>query len=437
MPRTLKTSLLIGLFLGLNLPAFAKMEFIPMLDASLAFNATGVKIEQTDAKGEPSTSHDNSSGQNLYLYAAPNLGFTEIPGLWITPALEFEYAGANNMLNIDDEAFIFSKRYNLYYLLGLNYRFTPIWSAKLKGFGRMENSLESTDETVETGLYNYRDLGAWTEICARYGGRALPMRTRLGYKTYLRNYPNYTNADFVTEYKKTVGPWPKNLPQDLHEKDINVNELWLRQELTWGKLPFLTNLEIHGKQVNYTEMPAIQEDGTFSNDLRQDDYLELSLEFPFLLHKYHQLELDYSYCLRTSNQGVYDTNETVYLDKYYNYHQNHIRLLYNFKLASIKVGVFPPQGSISVANQRRQYFSRPSRQKANGDDATGQYVYDDPHWENNLDFGIILRQKLFAKWFNVFLSFHSIIQTSNTNIEDIAPYSYQYNTFTLGTAVSF
>ncbi len=431
MTKRLKVTIYLGILLSLGCTAYAKLEFIPMLDASLAINTAGLKIEQTDAKTQQTSGNDQSSGQNAYLYLAPNLGFTEIPGLWITPALEFEYSGTNNILFIDDESFIFSKRYNFYYLLGLNYRFTPVWSAKLKGFGRMENTLETADETVETGLYNYSDLGAWGEICARYGGRVLPMRTRLGYKGYMRRYPNYTNKDFMAQYKKIFPSSTSGLPQDMHEKDINIKSIWLRQELTWGKLPLLTNLETHFKDVDYTEMLSINEDGTFSNDLRQDNYLELSLEIPFLINKYHQLEFDYSYCRRASNQGIYDTNVPVYLENYYNYYQHHIRLLYNFKFAFIRLSGFPLQGSLSLANHRRQYYSQPSIQ-------SGEYRYNDLHWENNTDFGFILRQKLFAKWFNVFMSFHAISQTSNTdNSEGMAPYTYQYNTFTLGTAVSF
>jgi len=431
MTKPLKATIALGILLSLAYASHAKLDFIPMLDASLALNTAGIKTEQIDAADQQASSNDQSSGQNAYLYAAPNLGFTEIPGLWITPAIEFEYSGANNILLIDDESFIFSKRYNFYYLLGLNYRFTPVWSAKLKGFGRMENTLDAADETVETGFYNYRDLGAWGEICARYGGRLLPMRTRLGYKGYMRRYPNYTNKELIAQLEELFPGSTSELPPDMHEKDINVKGIWLRQELTWGKLPLLTNLEAHFKDIDYTEMLSINEDGTFSHDLRQDNYLELSLELPFLINKYHQLEFDYSHCLRASTQGVYDTNVPVYLENYYNYYQHHIRLLYNFKFAFIRLGGFPLQGSLSLANQRRQYFNRPSVQ-------SGEYMFNDPHWENNTDFGFILRQKLLAKWFNVFMSFHAISQTSNTDApEGTASSTYQYNTFTLGTAVSF
>jgi len=430
---------MLALIFGCTLSASADLKFVPMLDSSLALNSAKYDAEYAitpvDENGDPIPTDQESTGENIYLYLAPNLGFTDIPALWITPVIEFEYTGSNNLLNLDDDAFVFNKRLNLYYLLGINYAFNPVWSTKLKGFGRLERMAETADETLNNGLYNYNDIGAWGEISARYRLGLIPMRTKLGYKGYTRRYPNYSNADLVNQYEEISGDTSTaNAIPLMYEKDINVGEFWLRNEMTWGRLPVLTNAEIHFKGVYYTEMLKIQEDGTFSSDLRKDAYIDLYLEFPFLINKYHQLELDYAYRLRGSNQGYYDTNNSVFFDGYYNYNQNRFRLLYNFRFAFLITG-FSPRGSVSLTWQQRNYYSRPSLQKSDNNDAV--YKYDDPHWESNLDFGITLRQQLFAKWLNLFLSFHAITQKSNTNVEDAVSYNYKYNTFTLGTAVSF
>lgn len=432
------SSLLTALLLSGAL-AKAEIKFSPMFDASVAVNHANYdpksSTTQTDADGNPVSGKSQSNAANLYLYGSPNLAWTEIPGLWFTPMAEYEFNDTNNILNLDDETFIYDQRLSFYYLLGCNYDLSRMITAKLKGFGRLERVKEAASESLENGMYGYNDAGAWGEISAAYQ-LGWAMRSKLGYKGYARRYPFYTNADFVDEYERTLGPWPADLPRDLHEKDIDVSEAWLRQEMTLGKLPLLANLEVRLKDVQYTEMRAILSDGTFGESLRNDMYMDISAEFPFLINPYHQLELDYAYRLRGSNQAYFDMGNQLYLDGYYNYYQHSLRLLYNFKFA-FKLTGYAPQGSLGFDLQRRQYLSRPSRQKQSADDTTGVYVFDKPHWESTLNVAITLRQRLFVEWFNLFASFHAINQVSNTNIEDAATYNYSYTTLTLGAAVSY
>jgi hypothetical protein len=440
MKRTLKyvtgQGLAAGLLImGLAGMAVAEIEFTPLVDASMAITSGKFEADQTgnqvDSAGNTRNSNDASSSGDFYLSFAPNFRFTELPNLWITPYIECEYTGANNLLQIEDEAFVFAKRLYLYWVLGANYEFNRLWTLKAKGFGRMENDAETNDETLNNGLYSYRDAGGWMESSFRYW----VMCSKFGYKAYMRRYPFYTNADFVTQYEQSVGPWPANVSRDLREKDINVNESWGRQEISWGSWPVLTNLEIRYREVNYTQMPSITEDGSFSADLRKDGYLEGILELPVQLHKYHQLELDYNYTLHVSNQNYYSNSEQYFIGGYYNYYQNNVRLLYNLTIP-FKITGYMPKLSLSLSGQKRLYPGRPSRQKTSDNDTVGAYT-SDPHWENTGDIGISLRQQLFAEWFNLFLSFHSITQTSNTNVSDNISYNFKYNTFTLGTAVSF
>ncbi len=417
--------------------AFAEIEFIPLLDASIAASTGKFESDQTgnqvDAQGNTRNSNDASSSNDFYLSFSPNFRFKELPNLWITPYFECEYTGSNNLLKIEDEAFVFAKRLYLYWVLGGNYQLGDAWTFKAKGFGRMENDAETNDETLSNGLYSYRDAGGWGEANVRYS--SLPMCTKFGYKAYMRRYPFYSNADFVKHYEESVGPWPASLPRDMHEKDINVNETWGRQEICWGSWPLLTNLEIHSRQVHYTEMPAILEDGSFSQNLRNDDYLDATVEIPFMLNKYNQFELDYTYTLHVTNQNYYNSSDKTYIGGYYNYYQNYGRFLYNVMLP-FKIAGFMPKLSFSIAGQKRIYPGRPARQKADADDTSGKYV-NEAHWENTGDLGITLKQQLFFDWFSLFLSIHSISQSSNTNVNDNATYNYKYNTFTLGTAFSF
>jgi hypothetical protein len=433
------TTLLIalGLTLYFGSIAGAEIKFIPLVDVSLAVNSANYDAEYATENAISQDTDTTSTGENAYFYFAPNVSFSEIPGLWITPAFEFEFTGANNLLQLEDEAFVFQRRMNFYYMLGANYAFSRNWSAKLKGFGRMERAQETNDENIDTGTYNYNDAGAWGEINAKYR-LGIPMQSKMGYKAYGRRYPNFAK-NWREEYIQAGGDTvtAAGLPEDLDEKDINVNEFWLRQELTWGKLPLLTNLEARIKGVNYVEMPIVNTDGTLSDDLRQDAYVDVRLELPFYINKYHQLEFDYGYRIRYANTGYYDVSNSTYVGGYYNYRQNRPRLLYNFKLWFPITG-FLPRGSVGFSWQNRYYYSRPSVQTekdAAGNESTA-YKWDDPHWESGLDFNITLRQQLFEEWFNVYLSLHSVSQSSNSK-EDAVTYNFKYNTFTLGTAVSF
>jgi hypothetical protein len=431
--------LLAGLTLGLAGTALADIDFIPLVDASAALTSGKFQSDNTgnqvDPAGNTHSPNDNSSSGDFYLSCAPNFRFTELPNLWITPYVEFEYTGANNLMQIEDEAFVFAKRLYFFYVLGATYQFSPTWTVKAKGFGRMENDAETNDETLSNGLYSYHDAGAWLEASAHYWP-AVPMTSKFGYKAYLRRYPFYTNQDLVNQYKETGNTQTASLlPDNLHEKDINVNETWLRQEISWGSWPVLTNFDFRGKLVRYTEMPVILEDGTFSQDLRQDAYIDAACELPIQLHRYHQIELDYAYELHGSNQNYYSNSDKTFIGGYYNYYQNGIRLLYNVTIP-FKITGFMPKISLSLAEQWRVYPGRPSRQKTSDNDLVGAYVAQ-AHWENTSDLGLVIRQQLFADWYSLFLSFHGIAQTSNDNVDDNAPYNFNYNTITLGTALSF
>jgi hypothetical protein len=427
--------LLAGLALGLAGSALAEIEFVPLVDASAALTGGKFSADNTDADGNTHAPNDNSTSGDFYFDYAPNFRFTELPNLWITPYVEFEYTGANNLLQIEDEAFIFTKRLYFYYVLGATYKFSPAWTVKAKGFGRLENNAETNDETLNNGRYSYRDGGGWLEGSAHYWP-AVPQTTKFGYKAYMRRYPFYTNADVINRYKETGNTATASLlPDNLHGKDINVNETWLRQEIAWGKWPVLTNLELRGRMVRYTEMPVIIEDGTYSQDLRQDAYVDASFELPIQLHRYHQIELDYAYELHGSNQNYYNNGETIYIGGYYNFYQNSVRFLYNLTVP-FKIAGYMPKVSLSISGQKRVYPGRPSRQKTSANDVVGAFT-GEAHWENVGDIGLILKQQLFADWFSLFLSYHGITQESNDNVNDSAPYNYKYNTFTLGSAVSF
>lgn len=435
--RIIQGILTLALLAGIPALAGAKILFFPIADASAALNTVGYHPRYSspviDAEGDTVNPDSYSSGQNVYVYLAPNLGMTELPGLWLTPVLEMEYVGANNILNMEDEAFLFNQRLDFYYVLGANYDLSKVWQVKLKAFGRTEKTRSAANETLDNGLYNYNDAGGWGEIKADYR-LGFPMRTALGYKGYSRRYPYYlpltgqsgqlANSELSEELQQA-------LPPDTQMKSCNVGEGWLRQELAWTPVPLLTNFELRIKDVPYTEMPVVQIDGTFGSEIRHDQYFDFSLEVPFMPNEYHQIEIDYAYRLRGSNQNYYDSAAGLPLEGYYNYYQNSVRLLYSFKFA-FKLAGFPPQGSAGVSLQNRQYLSRPSRK-----DGDQVYVYDDPHWEQGLDFAVTLKQRLFVEWFNLFLSYHGVMQRSNSSVEDGATYNYGYNTFTLGTAFSY
>ncbi|MEW6516178.1 MAG: hypothetical protein AB1439_04650 [candidate division FCPU426 bacterium] len=431
--------LAIMVWVGSAAPASAKIIFLPMLDASLSLNTARYNARYSaprlDAQGNTLPTDSYSSGNNAYVYLAPNLGLTELPGLWLTPVFELEYMGANNILNLEDEAFLYNQRLDLYYVLGANYDLSKNWRCKLKAFGRTEKTRSAANETLDQGLYNYNDAGGWGEIGASYH-LGVPMRTMFGYKGYTRRYPYYlplTGQSSQLADSELSQSLQQALPADTQMKSYNVGEVWLRQEFTWTPFPLLTNLEVRFKDVPYTQMPVVQIDGTFGTEKRRDQYADLSLELPCLINDNHQIEIDYAHRLRISNQNYYDSSLGLPLGGYYNYFQNSARLLYTFKFGFTIAG-FPPQGSAGVTWQRRQYLSRPSRQSSDTNDV---YNFDNPHWEQGLEFAVTLKQQLFAKWFNVFLSYHGVTQTSNSSVEDGASYNYSYNTFTLGTAISY
>lgn len=413
-------------------PAQAEFEFLPLLDVILSGNTA-----RYEAAGD-STSAANSGAGNLYLSMSPNFRFTEVPGLWITPTLEFEYSSANNLLPVEDQLFLFNKKLDLYLLLGANYAFNRVWSLKAKGFGRLENVVESADEDLNTGLYNYRDAGAWLETAAAYT-LGVPMRTKLGFKAYARKYPNFTpNAviDALAASGDTVTA--SQLPKDLHEKDCSVSELWLRQELSWGGLPVLTNLELRVQGLAYTEMPVIIEDGSYDfTTKRNDAYVTAAVELPWMPNPYHQLELDLEHTLHHSNQGYYDQGaaEPVFLGGYYDFSEYGLRLLYTPTIPW-KVFGFPAKGAVSLGVTDRTYLGRPSMQTSE-DYPEGAYNFSALHRETVTDIGLTLRQPMFDPGLSLLLSAHFINQRSNTDVDDNAPYNFKYNTFTLGLAYSY
>ena len=360
---------------------------------------------------------------------APNLAFSELPGLWITPLLEAEYSGASNLLLIDDELFIYARNLKLYYLLGANLAPSRNWLFKLKGFGRNVFVSEANTEDLGTGMYDFNDAGAWLEAAVKYRAGS-GMRTRLGFKGYARRYPHYD--PLLDQAAPTLAP-PGAEGEEFQSPDIDVGEIWLRQEAAWPGIGVLTNFELRIRDVRYVEQKVLDGVGAVTDEARRDQYLQAGVEIPILLNRSHQFELGYQHTLRATNQRVYDQEFDLYLD-YYQYRQHRARARYSVE-TGLRLGGFPLRGAVGFSYQNRVYVNRPALRQI--DDGTEAYDPDRLHAETTLDFSITLRQALFTEWFHVFLSYHGITRSSTTTAGDPVSYNYGYQTVSLGTAVSF
>ncbi len=412
--------------------AAAKVVLAPILESSLALSSA--TISTTPASGAY-TLNQQSLADNFYLLAAPNLGFTDWSNLWITPSVEVEYFGTDNVLNIEDESFVFKKTFRCNTLLGGNYQLGKTWQFKLKGFYNIDLNQRPEDETLAGGLFSFYDLGFWAEMRAAYTAGSWPMRTKWGYKSYERKYPHATNAEQIAAYE-LAGLTTAGLPAGLHDLDIGVHEGWLRQEMTWDRQAVLTNVELRGKWVNYHEQPIILPGPVISPQQRQDQYLDIFVEFPFLINSYHQLELDGGFRARHSNQHFYDPQQDVYLPAYFDYYQYRLRLLYSFTFA-FKVAGQTPKGALLYTLQSKQFPHRPAYRFIDAGATQTAYFFDSPHWELSHDLGLTLKQALWVSWAHVFLSVHVISQASNSTAPATVLNNFTYRTFTLGMAVKF
>lgn len=140
-----------------------------------------------------------------------------------TPSYTAEYSGVNNVLQVDEDLFLFTQQLTQTVNLGGAWRGDEHRRVNFGLFYEGFNGKLAADEPWFKGLYDYRDAGAEASWRTAWGAEK-GLSTTLGLRLTDRVYPNYVTLA---------------VPQ-IREKDSDIAKPWLDLDWTVSKTVHLT-----------------------------------------------------------------------------------------------------------------------------------------------------------------------------------------------------
>ncbi|MDI6791973.1 MAG: hypothetical protein QME81_03780 [bacterium] len=368
-------------------------KIIWLADIDLSGSLTTINIQ--DKKG---------LGAAILLGAAPIIKVKDGGNIWLSPSYEFRFSGNSQPLQVEEEETVFFDRTLEHLLLfGLN-RLNPGWKLKANGFYRKNLSNLSQEEDMGKGLYDYDDLGGWTEI--RWLVRSVELEA--GYKYTQREYPNY-KMPLLSDHEVTF--------TGAGEKDSQFHKIWLGGSITAH--PLFAQIKYTRQRQDYDHQILL----TSLDTARQDNIHQLDLEAAWQrLCPVLSLKAGYSYLTEDSNQSELDLSEWRIRPDFFDYDQHTFHLGLSLPLLPrLKTGA-------SYCFISRQYKERPARWiDGNRLEETEKSRIDD------LEFYL---QYLFSPRWKAFVLANYIHSWSNTKYS-ASQLNYDYFNLTAGVRFAY
>lgn len=287
---------------------------------------------------------------------------------------------------------------------------------KLSLFGYYELTKGTRDEDLNTGLYNYWDIGLKEELCYLTEFKTKPLLITSGYKFYYRRFPNYEGLYYLI-YE--TGPrW---------EKDYIGNRLWTGAELSYSNKLYLT-AQITYLFKLYTDdlvqkEPTGDSDYPYTSDKRQEHVASVDLGCNYKLLDWLSINLGLTPEFRRGNQNYYDPDRLTFIPN-----------VYDYDLYSISVDFIlqPWQKLFCQAGYEFIYKQY-----------TNNFAYDEVGNYTNEKLNKVDNIIKFNASYPVYKSISIIasgfldISTSNTKYERVYGYNYQSSNFGLGINYKF
>ena len=287
---------------------------------------------------------------------------------------------------------------------------------KLSVFGYYEFTKSARDENLNTGLYNYWDIGLKDEIRYLTEFKTKPLLITSGYKFYYRRFPNYEGLYYLI-YR--IGPqW---------EKDYIGNRLWTGAELSYSNKIYLTT-QITYLFKYYTDdlvqkEPTDESDYPYTGQKRQEHIVNLELGCNYKFSDWLNINLRLVPEMRRGNQNYYDPDRLTFIPNVYDY---------NFYSTSVDFIIKPWQELICQTGYEFSYkrYTNNLAYDESGDYKDDKLYKLDHIAKFSASYPVYKNISITASGFWDFSS-------SNTEYERIYGYNYQSSSFGLGINYKF
>lgn len=351
--------------------------------------------------------------------------------LWFIPTITLNYSSTMQPLNVDDQKFLFTQWFDVYFSCGFNYEILDNLEARIRGFYRLDYAQQTMDEQLGKGLYDYIDVGFYFEtffITEIY----YKLETTVGFKYIDKKFPNYESLSSMVDPDTIGGTLNASAKK---EKDNLTYSFYISNEMKLGDSGWLSLVSFIYDYTPYFEQRIISPTGELTDAKRIDRFATLDINFPYYKDAISGMEIGYSLIVKTTDQNYYDMLENldpaddVFTKNYYSYIEHIIKLSLTYEFPFELLTKFKPAAVISFSFDTLTYTERYAK------DQSGNYS-DEKQQENNYKLSFDIKQNITDFW-SYYLNTTFIRYLSNMKWDAYGTYNYTYLTLSLGTVISF
>lgn len=330
------SALITALVMSLSLQATAAPKYIPV--ASGLFS-TG----QWYFEGEKS-----ALGGNAALSFIPALQFSNRFSL--IPTIESTYRGTRSAEELAGGNTLFQDTWdngvNVKAVHGLGDK----WTLREKAGYRFKWFRETTDESWNHGLYDYRIYSAGTEIERRWGKTT---SLAVGYDFSLVQFPNYVSL----ESQQSSDRAREFAGANVLDNQVHLYSMRARMPLFWR---MQTTTQIYFSPRDYSDQHTVTSSGLLTPELRHDGYTGTTFSVDRIFNTFKKSKLVttlmYGYTGLNSNQNHYDARLVTFVSDHYDYDQNTLGTQMTLAFGKLSGGPMLIEAGYSYSH--RNYRSR-------------------------------------------------------------------------------
>lgn len=361
--------------------------------------------------GEFFTTSARSTGANYDGVIAPVIGLTD--RFYLIPIYTGSYKQVPSVYDFLGESTLIEKQLDHQVTLRSLWALDSIWRLKPRVGFKREYVKQSTDDTLQGGLFNYNRI---------YGGGAveavLPIGSfEVGYEYGLQGYPNYQASiddPLLTGTGLTTGAGTDILDIHTHESTLNYEKYSPDKRWRWvANFSWLRENFLDQKVISQTDSNI-----AFIDKKRIDDIFTLALSQTLKKSARWTFGLGQAFTYYVSNQNAFDASQLAAAPFTYRYY-NYLDMQLN-PTVTITIGRFDT--SVTGILGYRKYLYRHTQ------DINGEFRDNQIHTVNRG--GTAVTRFRIAKGLYAVLSRTLSTYKSNTDYQFDYPYNYSvFNVF--------
>jgi len=361
-------------------------------------------------------SENQTNGLDFNFVFVPAIKLSEKTS--ILPGIYLNYSGAKSVQELLGGGTLYQDE------LGANINFRYIRKLseysklKFKTGYKIDYLRETKDESLGDGLFDYNKLtfGVENELKNFLGFDKFQVSVDY-FGVKFPNYVTLAESSYGKEVSTEASPSPGGNILDFGAVSI------FNRGLKYLTLDSVLNYTFIYTYKDFSEQRIVKADGSFSNDTRTDNKIDLSV-----LYSKYQDNLKFSWGIKTnlsfnlSSQDHYDAERYEYTENYYDYTEYMIGPVFSKKFSSLKTDLSITIGSKLYKDRKVQ-------------DENGSYKTEkikNVYTAISLKGVYPLMEKL-----KVFLEYNLLNQSSNMKYEQTYKYNFTTFNFVLGLNYEF